>query len=151
MCLWEEVSSGSFYSTILANPWSGTDVFYVGVPYVVWVSPVSLRWELDLRWTPARSFLRGAGLYDRGWGWCGSAGTPAESEATSRGRGYSVKGQGLLPSCGGGNLEGLIRAESVPFKCVWFSFSHTGAFALKEGSAQVRGSCALQRSSAVPV
>ena len=64
-------------------------------------------------------------------------------------RGYSVKGQGLLPSCGGGNLEGLTRAESVPFKCVWFSFSHTGAFALKEGSTQVRGAPVLYRGPAL--
>ena len=64
-------------------------------------------------------------------------------------RGYSVKGQGLLPSCGGGNLEGLTRAESVAFKCVWFSFSHTGAFALKEGSTQVRGAPVLYRGPAL--
>ena len=138
------MSSGSFCSTILANPWSGTDFFlcgsticWLGVPSVFEVRAGS---EVDSSPVFAQGVL--ASLIE-GVAGVGLAGTP------SRDRGYSIKGQGLLPSCGSGNLEGLTQADSVPFKCVWFSFSHTGAFALKEGCAQVSGAPVLYRGPAL--
>lgn len=90
------MSSGSFCSTILAIP--GLErIFCVGVPYVGWVSSVfkvRAGSEVD---SPV--FAQGvlASMMRCGWCWISW-----HSQQRQR---LLYQGQGLLPSCGGGNLR----------------------------------------------
>ena len=90
-----------------------------------------------------------AGLYDRGCGWCWISWhsqqrerLPAETEASlSRGRVCCLV-------AGVETLRIWLRL-TVPLKCMRFSFSHTGTFALKEGKVQVSGAPVLYRGPAL--